>query len=281
MCRLYGFRATAPTKVECTLVHAQNALLLQSRVDSRGEANADGWGIAYYQDGVPEVERRDRAAFEDVLFGATAERMFAKTVVAHIRRATIGSVGLVNTHPFVFGPWTFAHNGTITAFHKIRSELEAETAPELQRHRVGASDSEQAFYWLLTRLAQAGIDLGGRGARLDTLMKVLGDSVAHLAEQNDRAGPKRPGRLNFLLTNGETLVASCWNNTLHWVQRVGVHDCEICGIPHIHREEDAGYRAAVVASEPISDECWQEVPQASVIGVDAAIGIEVRSIRPS
>ena len=27
MCRLYGFRANEETKVECTLVHAQNALL--------------------------------------------------------------------------------------------------------------------------------------------------------------------------------------------------------------------------------------------------------------
>ena len=276
MCRLYGFHATAPTKVECTLVHAQNALLMQSRLDSRGEVNADGWGIAYYHDGEPEVERCDRAAFDDILFGATAERMFAKTVVAHIRKATIGSVAFVNTHPFVHGRWTFAHNGTITAFRKIRSELESETAPELQKHRRGASDSEQAFYWILTRLARAGIDLGESAAQLDTLMKVVGDSVAHLAERNDKAGAERPGRLNFLLTNGETLVASRWNNTLHWVQRLGVHDCEICGIPHIHREEDAGYRAAVVASEPISEESWQEVPQAHIIGVDNSIGIEVR-----
>jgi predicted glutamine amidotransferase len=94
----------SPHQAQCTLVHAQNALLLQSRVDSRGEANAGGWGIAYYPDGEPEVERRDRAALEDIFFSTTAQRIFAKTVLAHIRKATIGSVALVNTHPLVFGP---------------------------------------------------------------------------------------------------------------------------------------------------------------------------------
>ena len=62
MCRLYGFRGNEPTKVECSLVYAQNALLAQSTGDERGEAHLDGWGIAVYEDGWPEVERRDTAA---------------------------------------------------------------------------------------------------------------------------------------------------------------------------------------------------------------------------
>jgi glutamine amidotransferase len=47
MCRLYGFRANAPSQVECALVRAQNALLGQCRRDERGLSNADGWGIGY------------------------------------------------------------------------------------------------------------------------------------------------------------------------------------------------------------------------------------------
>ena len=57
MCRLYGFRANEPTKVECSLVHAQNALLSQSVMDARGVPNADGWGIGYYDNSLPHVER--------------------------------------------------------------------------------------------------------------------------------------------------------------------------------------------------------------------------------
>lgn len=36
MCRLYVFRSTEKTKLECTLVPAQNALITQSRCDSAG-----------------------------------------------------------------------------------------------------------------------------------------------------------------------------------------------------------------------------------------------------
>src|SRR6476620_10098238 len=40
MCRHYAFRANEPTKVECTLVRAQNALLAQSRADRRGKTHS-------------------------------------------------------------------------------------------------------------------------------------------------------------------------------------------------------------------------------------------------
>jgi hypothetical protein len=43
MCRLYGFRATEPTKIECTLVHAQNALIIQSYRDQSGTSHLNGW----------------------------------------------------------------------------------------------------------------------------------------------------------------------------------------------------------------------------------------------
>ncbi len=66
MCRLYGFRANAPSKVDCSLVKAQNALLEQSRRDERGLENADGWGIAYHPNGTPKVLKRYTAAHADV-----------------------------------------------------------------------------------------------------------------------------------------------------------------------------------------------------------------------
>ena len=53
MCRLYGFRATEPTKVECSLVHAQNALIVQSKQDRAGESHIYGWGVAAYEDHAP------------------------------------------------------------------------------------------------------------------------------------------------------------------------------------------------------------------------------------
>ena len=113
---------------------------------------------------------------------------------------------------------------------------------------------------------------------LDLLMQLLREAVARLADWCEEAGAKKMPRLNFLLTDGTVLVGSRWNNTLNWVERQGIHDCEICGIPHVHHDERENYRALVVASEPITHESWQEVPEAHVLGIDQNINIRLRPI---
>src|SRR5690606_29220914 len=134
---------------ECTLVHAQNALMLQSRGDLRGVSHSDGWGVAFYHDNHPQVERRATAAFEDLHFSATAERIYTETVVAHVRLATVGQPSIVNSHPFTYGPWTFAHNGTVRGFDQLQPRLVMETTPRLHAAQLGTTDSEHAFFWLL------------------------------------------------------------------------------------------------------------------------------------
>ncbi len=99
MCRLYGFRATAPTKVECTLVHAQNALMVQSRQDMAGLSNDHGWGVATYEDHFPHVAKMAWAAYQGEQFRRAAARVHSRCVMAHVRRATIGPPTLVNTPP--------------------------------------------------------------------------------------------------------------------------------------------------------------------------------------
>lgn len=281
MCRLYGFRATEPTKVECSLVLAQNALLHQSESDLRGVAHPDGWGIAVYEDGLPAVERRATAAFRDLHFSRTAERTFARTVVAHIRQATVGPTIVENTHPFVHGKWTFAHNGSVCGFEEIRPRLEAETDPDLLELRRGETDSEGVFLWLLSRLVDEGIGLeAGPGARPATaagLAGILRRRLRTLDRWSREADPENEPRLNFVLTDGDLLAATRWNHTLHWVERRGTHDCELCGIPHEGDGPAAGYRAVAVASEPITDESWREVPEGAVLTVDGDVGVEVHS----
>ncbi len=39
--------------------------------------------------------------------------------------------------------------------------------------------------------------------------------------------------LNVILTDGEQMAGSRLGHTLYRVEREGVHDCEICGFPHI------------------------------------------------
>lgn len=278
MCRLYGFRANEETKVECTLVHAQNALMLQSRADMLGHSHSDGWGIAYYHKEHPEVERRATAAFEDLYFSETAERIFTRAVVAHVRMATIGVPSVYNSHPFTHGVWAFAHNGTVRGFDKLREEMVAETHAQLQNCWQGTTDSEHAFYWLLSRMADAGIPWARQASDVVALGDLLACAVDELARRCAKAEPEKPAKLNFLLTDGRSLVVSRWNNPLCWVARDGIRDCEICGIPHVHHASGSAYRAIVVASEPITHEEWREVPDRSVLMVNEQIEGTLRTI---
>ncbi len=279
MCRLYGFRANEPTKVECGLVLAQNSLLAQSREDLGGSTHPDGWGIAYYEDDIPIVERRATAAFSDLRFSVTAERVYARAVVAHVRSATVGETTRANTHPYSYGPWVFAHNGTVAGFDQLAPRLEEQTAPALRALRQGTNDTEATFYWLLTRLQEGGVDLDHHSLDDDATLEIFARATADLEKMCDRASPDRSPKLNFLITDGHLMMASRLNRELQWLERVGVHDCEICGTPHIQHSPSGKYRAFVLASEPITHEVWQVVPEGSIISVGPDFEVRVESFR--
>ncbi len=271
MCRHYAFRANEPTKVECTLVRAQNALLAQSRRDRRGKAHPDGWGVAVYENQPPDVERRAKAAYEDLHFNATAERLFAKTVVAHVRSATIGGPSLSNTHPFAHGPWCFAHNGTVRGFLSLRERFLRETSPRFHQERLGTSDSEQVFLWLLSRMEEAGISADAACSDPARLTEVFARSIQDIAQRSHASGAEEPAELNFILTDGNLLLASRWHHTLYWTFHDGLTDCPTCGYPHVEHREGLEYRAVVVASEPFSADPWQEFPDETMMVVDERI----------
>ena len=86
-------------------------------------------------------------------------------------------------------------------------------------------------------------------------------------------------KLNFLITDGRLMMASRLNRDLHWLERIGVHDCEVCGTPHIEHGESGEYRAFVLASEPITSESWRTVPEGSVVSVSPDFEARVESFR--
>src|SRR2546426_8692684 len=105
MCRLFGYRSEEPTGVQHELLEAANALRVQSR------EHPDGWGLGWYVGGAPQVVRGLDPAHADDDFHAVGEFVASTTILAHVRKASIGRVALENTHPFEWGPWLFVHNG--------------------------------------------------------------------------------------------------------------------------------------------------------------------------
>lgn len=267
MCRLYGFRATEPTKVECSLVLAQNALMVQSKRDRAGESHIHGWGVAAYEDHAPIWDRQAWAAYHGEHFKRAAARIYAETVLAHVRKATVGPATINNTHPFVDQHWSFIHNGTIPGFAAMRERMLA-TMTDMHREAIqGDTDSEHVFRLLLSIWANASAK---------PLMEVVRDTTTQVLAWCEEFRPDAPIGLNIMLTDGSELVGTRLGRTLFCARREGIHDCEICGFPHVHHQPEKDYRAIIVASEPITHELWNEVPERSLyrIGPDLDWHIE-------
>jgi predicted glutamine amidotransferase len=281
MCRLYGFIATEPTKVECSLARAQNALLRQSRLDSRGRSHPDGWGIAYYADNGPMVERRSTAAYDDLRFLTAAEQVRARVIVARVRAASVGAPSTANTHPFSMGRWVFAHNGTVPRLERIGPMFESFVAEAgLHDYRRGTTDSELTFLWILSRVRQLAPGGLENDVPLEGILSATRDCILAIERSCRGATSADSPGLNFVLTDGRCLVASRHGQSAYWVVREDVGRCEVCRVCHCsactsdsecHHERRPGYRAAMVASEPITEESWEEIPERHLLAVDHGV----------
>ena len=173
MCRIFGFRSVIQSQVHRSLVSADNALMQQS------DRHPDGWGVAYYNDGAPHVIKSVSSAQVDHLFRRVSGIVASETVLAHLRKATQGSLSIINTHPFQFGRWVFVHNGNIGKFDELRDELVGRVPPVLRRYILGDTDSEVLFYLLLGHMAKQA-ELSRAGFPLEGVMTAVKDTVEEI-----------------------------------------------------------------------------------------------------
>lgn len=288
MCRLFGLQATHPTRSACELLDSQNALIQQSREDARGLSNPHGWGMGQITNGKTSCFRQVEPASESTTYREEALTSEATTVLAHVRRATVGEPSHANTHPFRHGPALLIHNGHIPAFDAVRPRLLDRLSDEQRDHVRGTTDSEH----ILALLLQIRDD-----APDAPLQAVTRTAIQHIQSWLEReapamvAGPTEVDTdalshhelkdilaLNLLWTDGSTLAGSRLNRTLWTVERSRPRECPICETPHAHPPEDEPYGATVLASERITDEEWSEVPNASVFSVSDSAALQVESL---
>ena len=263
MCRYYGLRANMPTQVDWHLVQAPNSLLAQSRRDLSGFEHADGWGIAAYDGDQVRIRRRASAAHDGHYFRAAAARVEATTVLAHVRRATVGRIGLINTHPFVHGPFSLVHNGTVPYFTEIRSRLLEAITTEHRAAIQGGTDSEHLLHLILATHAQSG---GSLFASLEIALRLV-IALCREIGQEPHLG------LNVLLTDGVRMVGSRWRRTLHYFEQHGAGPA-LGG----HAACATDYRALIIASEPIEGTDWPEVPERSVFEVTPDLRLQIEPL---
>lgn len=240
MCQLLGMNCNVPTDICFSF----------SGFRKRGgvtDIHRDGWGIGFFEGNGVRVFLDPEPSAHSVL--ADLVRSYpirSLNVIAHIRKATEGEILLENTHPFMrelWGRnWLFAHNGHLPDF---RPELGGIMTP------VGTTDSEWVFCWLLERLRQR---FGAAPPTRDDLFNALGELVLSFADQ---------GISNFLLSNGEVLIAHCSTHLSYIVRKAPF------GEAHLSDEDmtvdfrqltTPSDRVAVITSMPLTDnEAWVDM----------------------
>ncbi len=199
---------------------------------SHSNFHPNGWGLAVFHGDVPSIEKEPVRAVDSVyLKQRLRHKIEAKTLIAHIRLATMGSVDYENCHPFVRQDesgrrWTLAHNGTI--FH-------GDLLNPYFYQQEGRTDSERILYYITDRVNLQQKKLG-RNLDSEERFSLIDRIVCSLAPGN---------KLNLLLYDGEIM----------YVHTNYAHSLYIC-------KSD---ETTCLATKPIGKHDWNELPMNTLI----------------
>lgn len=237
MCQLLGMNCNVPTDICFSFTGFRQR-------GGATDVHSDGWGIGFFEGGGVRLFVDPQPSAKSPIAELVRNYpIHSLNVIAHIRKATKGQTRLENTHPYMrelWGRyWLFAHNGHLPEFHP---ELDGSFVP------VGNTDSEIIFCWMLQSLRRRfGTKEPGRKAFFDA----MGELTMPLAGM---------GIFNYLLSNGDTLIAHC-STELSYIVR-----CAPFSEAHL-KDEDVSIdfrqvtapddKVAVIATLPLTDnEPW-------------------------
>ncbi len=270
MCRLFGFRSAVPSRAHRSLLEAENALSDQAR------GHPDGWGIGWFIDDDAYLVKSSTPAHICPRFKEMSDRLSSHTFVVHVRRATVGGIDPLNAHPFRFGRWLFAHNGTVHGFDRLRPWMLERTSAKLRMSTLGDTDSEHLFAFVLSQLERAGVDPSGRNpAEARAVAGALRTGLLTLAAEARRIGVDRP-TTNVILTDGRVFLAHRSGIDLYFSsQKRHCADASSCPVPDKvclgpGVSPTGRVNHLLVASEPIgADNVWSLMDDGSTVALDA------------
>jgi ergothioneine biosynthesis protein EgtC len=250
MCRHLAYLGP-PTSLERVVLAPEHGLYTQSwapRLQQHGVVNADGFGVGWYpaEPGEPQAAeparyRRDVPIWTDANLPEMAKAIRSHAIIAAVRSATPGTGQDESAAaPFRDGRFLFSHNGVIPDWTNLPTDLTSGEALSLPAR------SDSALLWLLIyRELRRGV----------APERALSSVVAHVAAVRPTA------RLNVLLTDGRSIVATRFGDTLWY--RTG---------PDL-----------LVASEPDDEPVgeWHELPDHTLLLADQAGVVRTTSLHAS
>lgn len=194
---------------------------------SHSNKHPHGWGLALLEGNEASIEKEPAQASKSYyLKERLAFPIDSRTVLAHIRYATIGNVEYANCHPYTIKDisgrrWTQVHNGTIFDYPPLEKFI---------KYQSGDTDSERILLYLIEEINQAQ-KLRRKPLNGEERFWLLDDLLVSMSKGN---------KLNLLVYDGEYMyVHTNYENSLYY------------------KEIDGG---RIFATVPLDKEVWKPVP---------------------
>ena len=223
MCRLLGFVANQERTFADVVGDGFKDFVQLSK------EHKHGWGIS-----ASSAESRQTTLIRDLTLAAdsakfqdSANSLKSDGALLHLRLASKGiSVDLSNNHPFIFGDYSFMHNGTIKSITAIEQFID----PRYLSEFTSTTDSERYFFAVLTAIDELGLVEGVRkavkaiSANCDftsiNCMLLTPEHMVAVCEFNEADSTEwtvdSHYELRYSATNGAVRVASTGWGKDHW-----------------------------------------------------------------
>ncbi|EIW69647.1 hypothetical protein TREMEDRAFT_30393, partial [Tremella mesenterica DSM 1558] len=246
--------------------HARKGEVLHGVADE-GKA-AELWQMREYEQELqnerPCIFKSITPAWSNTNLTRLAEKIRSPLVFAHVRATTMaGAPSEENCHPWAFDKLMWMHNGEISGFSQMRRAMQDGLPDELYLFPLGYTDSEWAFVLFLSKLK----DPHARVFSHQELCEAMTQTIAHINQLSKEAGVTSPHLLNFVVTDGETVVATRYINSrtneassLFFSSGTSFEEYEEEGMYRMTKA-DKRERIFLLASEPLTFERsdWMEV----------------------
>ena len=263
MCRVFGVIANKEVDIEFSFFKAKRPF------KSLVQSNPDGWGIGYYEGGVPKVFKEgieDAGRIENYQF-EKVKTVRSKIIISHVRRATKGRKTSMNAHPFEYGGWIFAHNGGVD------EECIMGYLKEIYRNaRTSETDSEVYFLLIMQSIQERQNILDG----IKEAIKIVKSCGSYTG-------------LNFIMSDGESLYAyrdasrQFDHYSLYYLKRTPDRGQPFTYVSEktgqlLHSKNLLGEEAVLVCSERLTEEDWQEIGIGSLVVINPDLGVEIKTL---
>jgi len=208
MCRLLGYVATEERSFADVVGEGFENFVELSK------EHKHGWGISACSTDTRKTElvRDLTLAAESEKFAESSTNLKSDGALLHLRLASKGlTVDLSNNHPFIYGDYSFMHNGTIKSIDSVQKFID----PRYLDKFISTTDSERYFFTVLTGIDELGLIEGVRKA-----VKTISTNCEFTS-------------INSMLMSPDTFIAVCefneadsteWTVDSHYELRYSVED---------------------------------------------------------